>query len=603
MQGALITLLLGGCAWVTPAELDDFRAGCACAEGEPTYYPDRDGDGWGWAGGNIRCLPHDGWVEQVGDCDDENPDVHPEAEEVCDDVDDDCDGETDERGATGEVRWFQDADGDGWGDATAWQTACAPPSGYVGEAQTGDCDDDDASIHPEAEEVCSDLTDNNCDGEASECRLEGSLTLAWADLFVEQTTPMELLGVSLAAGADLHGSAHLDVVLGAWGWEDGGNVTGAVLVFPGPFGEHSTLESVEATAILLGSSLESPAGRSLALLTNQSGLGDTRLAVGCAPWEPGSDEAGAVYVIETIPVGTTSIQGSSPAALDDAAAGAVFGHAMDGGADVDGDGRSDLLVGAPGTAGLTGEARLFVGPVSVWGGIGQARAVFAGPADGAQAGFDVALCPDVDGDGLADALVGAPEYADRGGVALYLSPTGDMSWSAADARYQGTTDGDRLGTVAAAGDTDADGYGDYLLGAPGYGGRGRVWLLLGSSCPWLSLEGAEATVTGLDPGDGLGWDLAPAGDFDADGYADIALGAPGVDDSGAEAGRALLLYGPVTGALQADDAPFIMRGLGQDANAGLALATAGDLDEDGFGDLLVGAPGVGQVALFRGQGW
>ncbi len=92
------------------------------------------------------------------DCDDANPEVHPGADEV----DNDCDGEIDE--GTDETFWG-DVDGDGYGDPGITISACSAPSGYVDNAE--DCDDDDASQYPGADEVCNG-DDDDCDGVTDE---------------------------------------------------------------------------------------------------------------------------------------------------------------------------------------------------------------------------------------------------------------------------------------------------------------------------------------------------------------------------------------------------------------------------------------------------
>ncbi|MCB9762961.1 MAG: hypothetical protein H6739_24380 [Alphaproteobacteria bacterium] len=98
-------------------------------------------------------------VTAAQDCDDHDAAVHPDAQEVCDGVDNDCDGTVDVDAADA-VAWFTDEDGDGFGAASAG-TACEPPDGAV--ARGGDCDDLNAAVHPDAEEVC-DSVDNDCDG-------------------------------------------------------------------------------------------------------------------------------------------------------------------------------------------------------------------------------------------------------------------------------------------------------------------------------------------------------------------------------------------------------------------------------------------------------
>ncbi len=143
---------------------------------ELVFYEDGDGDGWGIDGQTTQaCEPPDGFVEalRLGDCDDGDPAVHPEAEEACNGIDDDCDQEIDE-GAM--LDFLADADGDGWGDAASVIQACQPPSGSVPADAAGDCDDGDPAVHPEAEESCNAI-DDDCDGEVDE-ELLGDF---WAD--------------------------------------------------------------------------------------------------------------------------------------------------------------------------------------------------------------------------------------------------------------------------------------------------------------------------------------------------------------------------------------------------------------------------------------
>jgi len=103
----------------------------------------------------------DGYVE-ADDCDDHDAGIHPGAEEICDELDNDCDEDVDE-GLTTES--WPDADGDGFGDPALGEELCDLPSGYV--AQDGDCDDSDAAVHPDADEVCNEL-DDDCDGAVDE---------------------------------------------------------------------------------------------------------------------------------------------------------------------------------------------------------------------------------------------------------------------------------------------------------------------------------------------------------------------------------------------------------------------------------------------------
>jgi hypothetical protein len=131
-----------------------------------TWYEDRDGDGYGAASsGLVRCVQPSGYVSDATDCDDGMAGVNPAASEICDSQDNDCDGVVNEDDAIDAGTWYQDNDGDGFGDSAATTVQCSQPSGHVSVG--GDCDDLDASSFPGANEFC-DGHDDDCDGSVDE---------------------------------------------------------------------------------------------------------------------------------------------------------------------------------------------------------------------------------------------------------------------------------------------------------------------------------------------------------------------------------------------------------------------------------------------------
>ena len=121
------------------------------------YFADVDGDGYGAGDSEEACEAPTDYVEDDSDCDDGDADINPAATEECDGVDNDCDGEVDE-GVTG--TYYPDADGDGFGVDTGSVEACEAATGMV--PVSGDCDDDEPTTYPGAEELC-DHKDQDCD--------------------------------------------------------------------------------------------------------------------------------------------------------------------------------------------------------------------------------------------------------------------------------------------------------------------------------------------------------------------------------------------------------------------------------------------------------
>ncbi len=276
--------------------------------------------------------------------------------------------------------------------------------------------------------------------------------------------------------------------------------------------------------------------------------------------------------------------------------GEGFGTAVVTAGDLDGDGRNDLAVGAPDA----GKVYLYYGTPE--GYRDEPDRVILAPAAGIAFGESLAPAGDVNGDGWDDLLVGAP--GDAGHVYVYCGgpggPPDDPCWEAG-----GTDPGEELGrAVARAGDLDGDGIADILVGAPGWNGnKGRVLLFPGS--PAGPAETPAWEVTGTAPGERFGAAIASALDVTGDGWPDVLVGAPAFAGQGADQGRVLLFRGGAGGPEAAPAWEF--RGDPGD-RLGRAVALPGDLDGDGQGDLAVGAPGrgcegradAGAVLGFRG---
>jgi hypothetical protein len=186
-------------------------------------------------------------------------------------------------------------------------------------------------------------------------------------------------------------------------------------------------------------------------------------------------------------------------------------------------------------------------------------------ANRTDAGSAVSHVGDVDGDGAGDFLVGAPAAPDAGGQtqpgAAYLvfgssglPPSATQSsLDTIGVRIEGSQDGALTGIdVAAAGDIDGDGFDDLLVGASGYdtshADAGAVFVLYGADT-WrqavgtgVGIDAAEVVFFGGSAGDRLGFSVDSAGDIDGDGYPELLMSAPGYDDSAQNAGAAFLFF-------------------------------------------------------------
>lgn len=138
-----------------------------------TWYKDEDNDGYSDRSTLIQCVQPAGYKPAAdltatsGDCNDNNAAINPAATEICDGVDNNCNSQTDE----GVIPvWYKDADNDGYSDGSSL-TQCGQPAGYKLATNltstSGDCNDDNGSIHPGATELCDGI-DNNCDARTDE---------------------------------------------------------------------------------------------------------------------------------------------------------------------------------------------------------------------------------------------------------------------------------------------------------------------------------------------------------------------------------------------------------------------------------------------------
>ncbi|HET7708930.1 MAG TPA: FG-GAP-like repeat-containing protein [Sphingomicrobium sp.] len=304
--------------------------------------------------------------------------------------------------------------------------------------------------------------------------------------------------------------------------------------------------------------------------------------------------------------------------------------------DVNGDGFDDVIVGSPNEDGV-GAAYVLFGKAGGFGTIDltqlSATAGFkvAGAGTDDYVGWSVSGAGDINGDGFDDLIIGAPN-SNLGGVdsgaayVLFGKASGfgtiDLSNLAASAGFviQGAAAGHNAGfSVSAAGDVNGDGFADIVIGAPhgGSGGAlsGQAYVIFGKASGFgnIHLNNLAATagflIQGDAAGDTAGWSVSAAGDVNGDGYGDILIGARLSNSGGADSGQAYLIFGKASGFgtidltnLSASDG-FIIQGESANDQAGWSVSAAGDIDGDGFDDLIIGAPYSDRGAMNAGAAY
>ena len=468
-------------------------------------------------------------------------------------------------------------------------------------------------------------------------------------------------GFSVSSAGDVNGDGYDDLIIGARNADPNGELGAGetYLVYggasaPGTDGvlDLSTLDGTNGFT-LTGIDAFDYSGRSVSSAGDVNGDGYDDLIIGARGADPNGGFSGETYIVyggASAPgregeLDLSMLDGTNGFILTGIDAGDRSGTSVSSAGDVNGDGYDDLIIGAyradPNGDSNAGETYLVYGGASAPGTDGVLDLSMLDGTNGFTltgidrndiSGFSVSSAGDVNGDGYDDLIIGARE-ADPDGV----SNTGEtyVIYGGASAPGTGgrfnlsTLNGsngfiltgidadDRSGvSVSAAGDVNGDGYDDLIIGAfranpNGDSDAGETYVVYGgASAPGtggvLDLSDLDGTngfiLTGIDAFDGSGRSVSAAGDVNGDGYDDLIIGANEASPNGdSEAGETYLIYGGASapgtdGVLDLSDLDgtngFILTGIDAGDQSGWSVSSAGDVNGDGYDDLIIGAEGA-----------
>ncbi len=419
---------------------------------------------------------------------------------------------------------------------------------------------------------------------------------------------------------DVNGDGYTDILVGAARVDNGGTRKGQAYLFFGSADISGDLtgNSTDADLTISGENDNDLLGSSVSLKGDVNGDGYADILVGARGVNADGSAKGQAYLY----FGASDITGNKTGNTTDAnlvITGASDNDALGDtnaasiGGDVNGDGYADILIGASnsGAAGTNrGQAYLFFGASDISGektaNATDANVVISGGSNGDFLGMAASLGGDVNGDGYDDILVGSQAAAtNMGQTWLFLGAadiSGEKVGNTTDAALiiTGASAANMLGvSLSLGGDVNGDGYDDILVGALNAGStsNGQAFLFFGSADISGEKEGsttdADLVISGANNNDILGVSVSLGGDVNGDGYDDIIAGAVGASIGGVDNGQAYLFLGSsdISGEKTGNttDADLVITGVDDHSWLGDSSSLGGDVNGDGYDDILVGA--------------
>ena len=439
-------------------------------------------------------------------------------------------------------------------------------------------------------------------------------------------------GFSVASAGDVNGDGFDDVIVGINAATPNGASSGmSYVVFGKASGFNTTLDLATLNGSngfkLSGAAIYERSGQSVASAGDVNGDGYDDLIIGAPGAKANGNSSGGAYVVFgkasgfSSNIDLASLNGSTGFKLSSTVMNGEAGFSVSGRADFNGDGFDDLIIGDRGANAGAGATYVVFGKAS-----GFAANVDLPSLDGSngfrlngvdffgQAGSSVASA-DMNGDGYADLIVGEFDFFGTGDTyVLFGKATGfaaSVSVSSLDGtngfKFSAPKDTAAGSSVASAGDVNGDGFEDIIIGARDTNANGTFsgasYVVFGKASGFPAtfdlaiLNGGNGfRLTGAAAQDKSGYSVSSAGDINGDGYDDLIVGAPKADLYDSDSGASYVVFGKASGFASSIDlstlnggAGFKLIGAGDGDRSGNSVSKAGDVNGDGYDDLIIGA--------------